>query len=154
MTGTTLIIGFLIANMLYVAYKLRADVTKKNFDKNIRRERETQARAANVEYIKQQKIHAELAYRDFTNSVDNGEPNEVLATKAINAIQQLDWLRELEDSIDALCLFIYVDLAERDVPLLKNVIAELGKEELPIITDVMQYSLNLSQKHIRYVTKL
>ncbi|MGY0614644.1 hypothetical protein [Vibrio sp. FJH11] len=144
MTGTALIIGLLISNMLYVAYKLRADVTKKNLDKNIRREWETQARTANVEYIKQQKIHAELAYRDFTNSVNEGAPNKVLATKAINAIQQLDLLRELEDSVDTLCLFIYVDLAERDVPLLKKVITELGKEELPIITDVMQYSLNLS----------
>ncbi|MDV6250063.1 hypothetical protein [Vibrio sp. EA2] len=144
MTGKALIIGFFIENILYVAYKLRADVKKQNFDKNIRREWETQARVANVEYIKQQKIHAELAYRDFTNSVDKGASNEVLATKAINAIQQLDLLRELEDNVDALCLFIYVDLAERDVPLLKKVISELGKEELPIITDVMQYSLNLS----------
>ncbi|WP_165312575.1 hypothetical protein [Vibrio ziniensis] len=142
MIGTVIIIGFLIANMLYVAYKLRADVTKKNFDKKILKEGKTLARAANVEYVKQQKVHAELAYRDFTNSVNSGAPNEVLATKAINAIQRLDWLRELEGSIDTLCLFIYVDLAERDVPLLKKVIAELDKEELPIITDVMQYNID------------
>lgn len=141
MTGTTLVICFVILNILYVIYQLRDSVREKVNEGSRPKGFDIIEEPDREEYIKQQKIQAELAYRDFTNSVDSYASDEELVTKAIKAIRQLDWIRDFEESVDALCLFIYIDLAERDVPLLKKVITELGKDELPIIMDVMHSKL-------------